>query len=162
VVPPWRTSSEPTGQIKCAVLDREAPIDGLDGRGKDRSEFAGRWARGERLTGRSDWTLAHNCSGDSEGAQPRKRIGEIAEPFAEEYPRLNRVWFIGPYSLRSRVSDTPGKAHRHQRLMPVVAKGFVFETNISCSKPRGVAHRPVLMNPAAIKRDRQCEQYQQP
>ena len=58
----------------------------------------------------------------------------MAEPFAGISPTEDRLRFIRPYSLRSPVSDTPGKAHRHQRLMPVVAIGFIFETNISCSK----------------------------
>ena len=66
----------------------------------------------------------------AKGRNHESEFGEIAEPFAEEYPRLNRVRFVRSYSLRSRVSDTPGNAHRYQRLMLIVTIGFIFETTL--------------------------------
>src|SRR5206468_10330225 len=55
---------------------------------------------------------------------------------------------------RAGVSDAPGKAHRHQRLMFVVTIGLVFEAEVGFVEARGVADRPALMNPAAIEGDR--------
>jgi hypothetical protein len=39
--------------------------------------------------------------------------------------------------------------------MPVVAIGLVFETDVGLVEAEGAADRPILVNPAAVGRDRQ-------
>ena len=91
---------------------------------------AGRRIGGERFAGWAERYRIHDRAGDGERPRPGEPLGQIAESLAEEYAGLDGVGLVGTDRLRSRLTDTPRHTHRHQRFVPVVAIGLVFEADI--------------------------------
>ena len=155
----WGTARETARQVISAVLNGKASVERFDSGVGNAIKSSGHQVWRESHTFCRHRDFIHNRACDGERSKPREPFREIAKPFTEEYTWLDRIGLIGSHRLRSRVAYAPGNADRHQRLMLIVAIGFVLEPNISSLEPRGVARWPVLVKPSAVKRN--CQGWRQ-
>jgi hypothetical protein len=91
----WRTARESAGQIQRAEFDHKTPMQDVNVMCQHRAKLATNWIDAKIGRDAAKWMVEHNGAGNAKRPQPRQALRQIAEAFAEEQPRLDRIGRVG-------------------------------------------------------------------